>query len=251
MMVCLFCDKINNLSIINSTGNCIAILSHNSQLPIVKYYNKDDQYYTCEHTIKKILYSKYGHILYDNPVNKYINDFIVNNTNIINFSNNGNEYTLYLFEKLQNSCFYAIEFLYDTDLKITKDNTTKISELDKKIVNNKKVLNNLHSEKINLKELYNIQQNIIISKNENILMQLEDKDYISENKLLKIQTNDQEEIIKQLLERLEQIEKNSIKNKFENIWTDLRSSFNIIIFYIQFKKNSRKYFKTLIKPKVY
>lgn len=73
-----------------------------------------------------------------------------------------------------------------------------------------------------------LQENIIISKNEklelkenkitylqeNMNMQLEDKDYLLENKLLKTQINDQEEIIRRLLERLEVLnKKNKEKNK--------------------------------------
>jgi hypothetical protein len=57
---------------------------------------------------------------------------------------------------------------------------------------------------------------------ENMNMQLEDKDYISENKILKNQINDQEEIIKQLLERLEILDKKDKeknKNTLFNMFT--------------------------------
>ena len=57
---------------------------------------------------------------------------------------------------------------------------------------------------------------------ENMNMQLEDKDHISENKILKNQINDQEEIIKQLLERLEILDKKDQeknKNTLFNMFT--------------------------------
>ena len=149
-MNCLICDKTNNLNIINSTGNCIYTINHNIQLPIVKYYSKDNFYYTCEHTIKKILLSKYGHILYDNPIEKYINDFIINNNNNIDYDYNYIKYKLYSFELLPNSCFYKIEFLpdidnkeiFETDGEDEKDETKKGEETKKELKkSNKKDIN--------------------------------------------------------------------------------------------------------------
>ena len=52
-------------------------------------------------------------------------------------------------------------------------------------------------------------------------MQLEDKDYISENKLLQTKINDQEEIIKQLLDRLEILDREKNKNTLSNVLSNI------------------------------
>ena len=81
--------------------------------------------------------------------------------------------------------------------------------------------NNYHKY---LQDLYNLKlkENKITYIQENMNMRLEDKDYISENKILKNQINDQEEIIKQLLERLEVLDKKDQeknKNTLFNMFT--------------------------------
>lgn len=78
-------------------------------------------------------------------------------------------------------------------------------------------------DEINLQEYYNVElnNNKITYLQENMNMQLEDKDYISENKLLKNQINDQEEIIKQLLDRLEILDREKNKNTLSNVLSNI------------------------------
>lgn len=78
-------------------------------------------------------------------------------------------------------------------------------------------------DEINLQEYYNVElkKNKITYLQENMKMQLEDKDYISENKLLKNQINDQEEVIKQLLDRLEILDREKNKNMLGNVLSNI------------------------------
>ena len=153
----------------------------------------------------------------------------------------------------QDQLNFEIEELNNVNLFTNIDGLKRnnfITKLQTKLEVKNKIIQELKLENTKIKklEMHNNEQNNLITKlqtkleaknkiiqelelenvflQEITLMQLEDKDYISENKLLKNKMNDQEEIIKQLLERLEQIEKNSItnsiKNKFEKIWTNLQ-----------------------------
>ena len=78
-------------------------------------------------------------------------------------------------------------------------------------------------DEINLQEYYNVElkKNKITYLQENMKMQYEDKDYITENKLLKNQINDQEEIIKQLLDRLEILDREKNKNMLGNVLSNI------------------------------
>ena len=143
--------------------------------------------------------------------------------------------------KLQNKVKEQDKQLKEIEELLEDNLHTHFQELTESELNYKKLeseFNNLYSEKINLQELYNIQENIIISKveklelkdnkitylQENMNMQLEDKDYISENKLLKNQINDQEEIIKQLLDRLEILDREKNKNMLGNVLSNVLSN---------------------------
>lgn len=78
-------------------------------------------------------------------------------------------------------------------------------------------------DEINLQEYYNVElkKNKITYLQENMKMQYEDKDYITENKLLKNQINDQEEIIKQLLDILEILDREKNKNMLGNVLSNI------------------------------
>lgn len=78
-------------------------------------------------------------------------------------------------------------------------------------------------DEINLQEYYNVElkKNKITYLQENMKMQLEDKDYITENKLLQTKINDQEEIIKQLLDRLEILDREKNKNTLSNVLSNI------------------------------
>ncbi len=78
-------------------------------------------------------------------------------------------------------------------------------------------------DEIYLQEYYNVKlkKNEITYLQENMKMQLEDKDYISENKLLQTKINDQEEIIKQLLDRLEILDREKNKNTLSNVLSNI------------------------------
>lgn len=140
--------------------------------------------------------------------------------------------------KLQNKVKEQDKQLKELEELLDDNLYTHFQELTESELNYKKLeseFNNLYSEKINLQELYNLQKNILILKveklelkknetiylQENMNMQLEDKDYISENKLLKNQINDQEEIIKQLLERIEILDREKNKNTLGNVLSNI------------------------------
>ena len=171
-MSCEICEKFYHCTIQDSNGSSTHTHSHYIELPTIILFKDYNDIYTCEHSIKKIIYGIYGAILYDNPCEKYIKIALHSIHKKIIY--NGEYCDIYKFEeyyRVLDRCCFKVNMLELKDCKIINWSINKCNTFNLQI--------ELHEKNQiikNLKEKLIKQSDIIDQKinNELILMQIED-----------------------------------------------------------------------------